>query len=63
MFVKETISVTLTPQQAETLALVAKRLGYADLREIASSNNETYRMGFALALLRQRLAEAGIDVR
>lgn len=57
------IIVRLTPDQAEALANLCKRMGRRDVRELSVSEAETDEMQSALFTLQKALNEEGYDPR
>ena len=56
-------TINLTENQAWTLALYLKRIGFSDYRARAASDAEAWRMHDAGDALRLALAEAGVNPR
>lgn len=52
-----------TPQAAEALAQLVKRLGWSDARALAVNDDEAYAMMDGVAALQRALAEAGYNPR
>lgn len=55
--------VTLTDEQAEAFAQFLKRVGLADYRSLATTEEEAYCMLSAGEAIRKSLAEAGFSPR
>lgn len=58
-----TLSVVLTAAQAWQLAQFVKRIGWSEIRQNASTDDEAYVMRAALAAIREELAEQGYAPR
>ena len=57
------IEITLTDEQAEPFAQFLKRVGLADYRSLATSEEEAYSMLAGGEAIRKSLAEAGFSPR
>ena len=57
------VQMELEPAQAMALAQLVKRIGWDDMRQLATSEPETYQMKYALAELQKALAAAGYAPR
>ena len=57
------IELELPEAQALALAQFVKRLGWAEMRQNAVSDDEAYEMKYALGELQKALAAAGFDPR
>lgn len=58
-----TLTIDLTEDEALALAQLCKRVGFSDLRECASDDNEAYQMQQAMTVLRSALADKGVAPR
>jgi hypothetical protein len=58
-----TIQVTLTDDEAWQLAQFCKRITFSDVRQCATSQDETYLMLWALEKVRKQLSEKGYAPR
>lgn len=57
------LNLITTPQAAEALAQLVKRIGWSDASALATDNDETQSMMNGIAALQRALAEAGYAPR
>ena len=57
------LNLITTPQAAEALAQLVKRIGWSDARALATGNDETHAMMDGIAALQRALADAGYAPR
>ena len=57
------VQLELSDSQALALAQLVKRIGWAEMRQNATSDAEAYEMRDALASLQKSLANAGLTPR
>lgn len=58
-----TLNLITTPQAAEALAQLVKRICWSDVLALATDKGETYAMMDGIAALQRALAEAGYAPR
>lgn len=58
-----TVTLSLTDEEADALAMLAKRIGYSELASLSSCSKEAYAMVLAMAHVRRALSDIGFYLR